>query len=130
MGSHNYKITLNCSSAEEGKKLKELCDSFDSSEYTYARSFASYLEIMKTEYTKGVSALFLKKHLGARALVGMGDYENDVPLFEKCDLSFAVANAEECLKNIATHVTKSTVRESAAYEVIKTLEGMILKGEL
>jgi 3-deoxy-D-manno-octulosonate 8-phosphate phosphatase KdsC-like HAD superfamily phosphatase len=85
---------------------------------------------MRTEYTKGVSATFLKEKLGARVLVGMGDYENDVPLFEKCDISFAVANAVEPLKNIATYVTRATVGESAAAEIIETLERMIRAGEI
>ena len=53
-----------------------------------------------------------------------------LPLFEKCDLSFAVANATDRLKNIATHVTKAAVWESAAAEVIETLEGLILAGKI
>jgi HAD superfamily hydrolase (TIGR01484 family) len=130
MTSSCYKITFNCCDGNDGKALKTFCDSFDSKEYTFARSFSSYLEIMKSEYTKGISAKILKDRIGARVLVAMGDYENDIPLFSECDISFAVANAEECLKNIATYVTKATVRESAAAEVIKTLEKMIFNGEL
>ena len=125
-----YKVTLNCSDSAEGERLKALCDSFDYPSYTFARSFASYLEIMQTEFTKGESARFLKERLGARLLVGMGDYENDIPLFEKCDLSFAVANAEDCLKNIATYVTRATVSESAAAEVIERLEDLIRSGKV
>lgn len=130
MASKCYKITFNCCDGNDGKALKTFCDSFNSSEYTFARSFSSYLEIMKTEYTKGVSAKILKEKIGARVLVGMGDYENDIPLFQECDISFAVANAEQSLKNIATYVTKAAVWESAAKEVIKTLEKMILNREL
>ena len=130
MAADKYKITLNCADSGEGDKLKALCDSFNSSKYTFARSFAPYLEIMQTEYAKGISAKFLKQELGARVLVGMGDYENDMPLFEKCDISFAVANAEDCLKNIATYVTRATVAESAAAEVIETLKGLILAGKI
>ncbi len=127
---HSYKVTFNCSTPDVGKRLKDMCDSFGVREYTFARSFANYLEIMRTEYTKGVSALFLKAQLGARLLVGMGDYENDVPLFQKCDMSFAVGNAVEPLKQIATYVTRATVRESAAAEIIETLEKMIRAKEI
>jgi len=130
MSADKYKITVNCADSAEGERLKALCETFNRSEYTFARSFASYLEIMQTEYTKGASAKILKEKLGARVLVGMGDYENDIPLFEKCDISFAVANAEDSLKNIATHVTAASVRESAAAEVIETLKKMILAGEI
>lgn len=130
MAAYNYKLTFNCSSSEEGDRLKAWCDTFDSGNYTLARSFASYLEIMKTEYTKGAAARLLKEKLGAKVLIGMGDYENDIPLFTKCDLSFAVANAEDSLKQLATHVTRATVEDSAAEEVIRTLEKMLLRGEL
>lgn len=125
-----YKITVNCADAAEGNKLRAFCEALDYPQYTFARSFATYLEIMQTEYTKGVSAKILKEKLGARVLVGMGDYENDIPLFEKCDVSFAVANAEDCLKNIATYTTKSAVWESAAAEVIESLEKLILAGKI
>lgn len=128
--TNKLKVTLNCSDAAEGNKLKAFCETLDYPQYTFARSFASYLEIMQTEYTKGVSAKILKDKLGARVLVGMGDYENDIPLFEKCDVSFAVANATDRLKNIATYVTKSAVWESAAAEVIEALEKLILAGKI
>jgi len=130
MADCKQKVTFTCADFHEGEKLKALCDGFDYPEYTFARSFGSYLEIMQTEYTKGISARMLKERLGARVLVGMGDYENDIPLFEKCDISFAVANAENCLKNIATYITSATASESAAAEVIETLEKLILAGSL
>lgn len=130
LSTNKLKVTLNCSDATEGNKLKAFCEALDYPQYTFARSFASYLEIMQTEYTKGISAKILKDKLGARVLVGMGDYENDIPLFEKCDVSFAVANATDRLKNIATYVTKSAVWESAAAEVIETLEKWILAGKI
>lgn len=130
MATDTYKVTLNCSSDEEGDKLRLFCDSIDSGEYTLARSFVSYLEIMKTEYTKGISAKLLKERIGASVLVGMGDYENDIPLFSGCDISFATANATDSLKNVATYVTRATVEESAAAEVIEMLEKMIISGAI
>lgn len=125
-----YKITFTCVDSVEGDKLKDFCEALDCPNYTFARSFSSYLEIMRTEYTKGISAQFLKEKLGARILVGMGDYENDIPLFEKCDISFAVANAANSLKKIATYVTMASVEESAAAEVIETLEKLILADKI
>ena len=126
----NYKITFNCTTEAEGIRLKALCDSFGYSEYTFARSFENYLEMMQTEYAKGVSAKFLKEKIGARVLVGMGDYENDIPLFEKCDISFAVGNAVDALKKVATYVTRATVADSAAAEIIETLENLLQSGKL
>ena len=128
MAAHIYKITFNCPDDEE--ELKRLFDSIDTAGNVIASSFPSYYEIMKAEYTKGVSAKLLKKRLGARLLVGMGDYENDIPLFGECDVTFAVANAVDSLKSIATYVTKTPVWESAAAEVVETLEKLIREGKL
>jgi Cof subfamily protein (haloacid dehalogenase superfamily) len=130
LATEKYKITINCADAAEGNKLRAFCETLNYPQYTFARSFATYLEIMQTEYTKGISANILKEKLAARVLVGMGDYENDIPLFGKCDVSFAVANAKDCLKNIATYTTKSAVWESAAAEVIESLEKLILAGKI
>lgn len=130
LAAHSFKITLNCKTDEDGERLVAFCDSLGSEEFIFVRSFASYLEIIDKRYTKGTSARLIKEKTGARALVGMGDYENDLALFEGCDISFAVANATPSLKNIATHVTRATVRECAAAEIIATLEEMLQAGEL
>ena len=130
MAARKYKITFSCKSAADGERLKEFCKGFGDTGYTFARSFETYLELMQTEYTKGISARLLKERLGARLLVGMGDYENDIPLFEKCDLSFAVANAVTSLKDIATCVTEATVAESAAAEVIEKIGKTLRAGEI
>lgn len=130
MSANVYKVAFSCSDSDEGDKLKALCDSLDHPSYTLARSFSSYIELMRTEYTKGVSARILKEKLNARLLVGMGDYENDIPLFEKCDISFAVAGAVDSLKRIATYTTRATVEESAAAEVIESLEWLIIAKDI
>lgn len=130
LSPHKHKVTFTCTDASEGDKLKAFCDALNYPKYTFARSFSSYLEVMQTEYTKGISAQILKEKLGARVLVGMGDYENDIPLFEKCDISFAVANATDSLKEIATYVTNAAVQDSAAAEVIEALERLVLAGKI
>jgi hydroxymethylpyrimidine pyrophosphatase-like HAD family hydrolase len=90
--------------------------------YTLLRSFASYIEIMKTENTKGHAAKLLKEKLGAKILVGMGDYENDIPLFREVDVSYAVGNAVPELKEIATKTVAETVNGGAAAAIIRDIE--------
>ncbi|MBQ2875992.1 MAG: HAD family phosphatase [Clostridia bacterium] len=127
---HNYKMTFNTADEAEGERLLKLTADFHSTEYVFARSFASYLELFNREYTKGKAARVLKDALGAGVLVGMGDYENDITLFSDCDISFAVANAADSLKQVATYVTEATVSDSAAAEIIERLEGLRLAGKI
>lgn len=63
-----------------------------------------FLEVMPKEATKANSALKLKALLGADKLVAFGDGYNDIKLFEVADECYAVGNAEEELKKIATGV--------------------------
>lgn len=63
-----------------------------------------FLEVMPKEATKANSALKLKELLGAERLVAFGDGYNDIKLFEVADECYAVGNAVESLKEIATGV--------------------------
>ena len=117
-----YKVTLNGKSERDGALYVEFAKAHPNDKYTLARSFSSYIEILKTQNTKGNGAKLLKERLGAKLLVGMGDYENDFELFKAADISFAVANAIPELKAIATHTLSRSVNEGAAVEVIEFLE--------
>ncbi len=122
---HIYKIAINGETDADGEIFARLATDWSNEDYTLARSFSSYVEIMKTEFTKGISARVLKEKVGARVLVGMGDYENDLPLFEECDVSFAVGNAIEKTKRAADFVTEKTVYNGAVAEIIDTIEKKI-----
>lgn len=117
-----YKITLTGLTDSDGQLYSDEARRINSQKYSLARSFSSYIEIMKTDYTKGYSAEKLKKHLNAKLLVGVGDYENDIPLFHESDVSFAVGNAIDALKQIATYTVKENVDEAAIASVIAKLE--------
>ena len=122
-----YKITLNGMSEDDGKLYVKYAKEHPNPNYTLARSFSSYIEIMKAENTKGFSAKLLKKHLGAKLLVGMGDYENDIPLFREVDVSYAVGNAVDELKEIATKTVAETVSSGAAAAIIHDIEESLKK---
>ena len=63
-----------------------------------------FLEIITKTVSKASGALAVKEFVGADKIVAFGDNLNDIPLFEIADESYAVANAHEKLKNIATGV--------------------------
>ena len=66
------------------------------------RSWDVGVEITAGTATKGHALRFLKAHLGnIHTAIGVGNYENDVPLLEFADLGVAVDNALDCVKNAA-----------------------------
>ena len=63
-----------------------------------------WLEIMPAEATKFKTALKLKEMLGCERMVCFGDGINDMSMFEAADECYAMENAVEELKAIATGV--------------------------
>ncbi len=116
-----YKITFTTERECDGDRLIEEIGKLDSGIYSVTRSSRGYIEMVLREGTKGRAALYLKELLGARLLVCMGDYENDVTMFECADVSYAPANAIDKIKNMATHVTAS-VSDCAVASVISDIE--------
>lgn len=73
-----------------------------------------FLEIISKDVSKASGALEVKKLLGADRMVAFGDNLNDIPLFEISDESYAVSNAHEKLKEIATGVIGSNDEDAVA----------------
>ena len=76
------------------------------------------LEICSTAATKGNAVNRLKQQ-GYGYLIGFGDSWNDVPLFRACDEGYAVANASENLKQIATDVILSNAEDGVAIHILQ-----------
>lgn len=72
--------------------------------YTEIYSGDLFLELMPKEASKANAALRLKMLLGCDRLVVFGDGKNDLDLFRVADECYAVANAEEEVKALATAV--------------------------
>lgn len=60
-----------------------------------------YLEIFSVDASKKNTSLYLRKLLDAKEMIGFGDNLNDLPLFEACDISCAVGNAKDKVKEAA-----------------------------
>jgi len=73
-----------------------------------------WLELMPKAASKSGAIRQLKAHLNCDRLVVFGDGKNDVDMFELADESYAVANAAEELKAIATAVIGSNNDDSVA----------------
>ncbi|MDA3838971.1 MAG: HAD family hydrolase [Candidatus Delongbacteria bacterium] len=96
------------------EKIKDEFDlNFLISEDVY--SVDSYwLEITTKNSTKKDAILFLKKHLKAEKTICFGDNTNDISMFEIADESYAVENAVQELKDIATDVIDSNKEDGVA----------------
>lgn len=77
-------------------------------------SGAQWLEIMPKAATKANAARQLACLLGCDKIVAFGDALNDIPLFDAADECYAVANADDRLKQRATGVIKSNDEDAVA----------------
>ena len=72
-------------------------------EDTYYRD-NSFMELFSTSASKASAIHFLRERYGFDRVIGFGDNLNDIPLFEACDACYAVANAKDEIKEIASGV--------------------------
>ena len=89
------------------------------------RSQSYYLDITPPGNDKGTFVQAIAKRLGIAtdAVATIGDMQNDLPMFRQSGLSFAMGNATDDVKKLATHVTTSNENEGFAGAM-----AMILKG--
>lgn len=103
---------------DEYEKLKPLYDKYkDTYHCVFQRDIYSneqWLEIMPLNASKSRAAVQLKEYLGCDRLIVFGDALNDKDLFECADEAYAVGNAAEELKNIATAVIESNNDDGVA----------------
>lgn len=85
------------------------------------RSWNVGLEVIPIDAGKGVCVKKLKELLGAKFLICVGDYENDITMLQVADIGYAVENALESVKAAADRVTVSNTRGAIA-EIIKLTE--------
>ena len=73
-----------------------------------------WLEIMSSASGKANAVMMLKEKLGCDKVVCFGDGKNDISMFNVCDEKYAVANAVDELKAVATAVIGSNNDDSVA----------------
>lgn len=78
-----------------------------------------WCEIMPAEATKARAVLRLKELLGCGRVVSFGDAVNDIPLFEASDECYAVGNAVDELKKIASGIILSNEEDGVARWLIE-----------
>ncbi len=87
----------------QSKKVKKTIE--DHSELSVIHT-NRYCEFSSKKATKGDALLALAEYLGisANEIACIGDEQNDVSMFKVAGLSFAMGNAKDNIKSLATHI--------------------------
>ena len=90
--------------------------------YEVSRSWINGIEIQKHGINKGSAVGFLKEWFKGRIThtIGVGDFENDIPLLLASDLKVAEQDAFGPVKEIADRITTSCQVDSIA-KIIESL---------
>ena len=103
---------------DESEKLlsayEELKDHYDCVYHIDIYSDCPWLELQPKNVTKAQAVLDLKEMLGLERIVCFGDGVNDIPMFEIADECYAVNNAHESLKRIATDIIDTNENDGVA----------------
>ena len=85
-------------------------------EATAVRSQTYYLDVTPPGHDKGtfVDAMIRRLGISADEVATIGDMENDLPMFARSGVSFAMGNAADGIKQRATHVTDSNEHDGFA----------------
>ena len=103
---------------DEPQKLKPLYEKYKNSYHcvyqTDMYTNEQWLEIMPLNASKSNAIKQLQSLLKCERLVVFGDGKNDIDMFETADESYAVQNAHEDLKRIATGIISSNEDDGVA----------------
>ena len=91
---------------------------------TAVRSQSYYLDVTPPGYDKGTFVQAMARRLGIStdAVATIGDMQNDLPMFARSGVSFAMDNATDDVKKHATHVTDSNERDGFAAAMATVLK--------
>ncbi|MBR0752277.1 HAD family hydrolase [Bradyrhizobium jicamae] len=92
-------------------------------EATAVRSQTYYLDITPPGHDKGTFVAAIAKRLGVDLanVATIGDMQNDLPMFARSGVSFAMGNASDDVKARATHVTESNAQDGFARAMERVL---------
>lgn len=116
-----YKVLLFAESSETAEDAVAEVNKLDLKDYIAVRSWSTSLEIMKKANSKGMAIRRVGERLGAKLIVAVGDYENDIEMIKAADIGYAVGNAVNSLKDVADRITVSA-EDSALAKIIYDIE--------
>ncbi len=127
------KILFGSESNDEILRLKELLDNHPlADQFDFIRSERSLYEILPKGIGKGMSIKKLCEilDLDINKTIAVGDYDNDISMFNAAKIGIAVSNASEAAKKAADYTTVSNEEDAIAhiiYDVEKGKYGLLKK---
>lgn len=117
------KIICTFRTPEEADRFQLFAQQLPLSHNSYiSKSWAVGVEFNAFDGTKGDALDFIKHYLGnIHTAIGIGDYENDIPLLTHADLGVAVENALPAVKAAADKIV-CHAKDYALRELIESLE--------
>ena len=115
------KIVFSLLTEEDAITLAKKIQSRFPKDVRTERSWKTGTEVIPAHAGKGVCVQKLKELCGAKQLICVGDYENDIGMLESADIGYAVENALESVKAAADRITVANT-EGAIAEIIKMTE--------
>ena len=93
-------------------------------EATAVRSQTYYLDVTPPGHDKGtfVAAMATRLGISTDAVATIGDMQNDLSMFAKSGVSFAMGNATDDVKKCATHVTDTNEHDGFARAMAMILD--------
>src|SRR6266404_513227 len=90
---------------------------------TAVRSQTYYLDVTPPGHDKGTFVEAMARRLGIStdAIATIGDMQNDLAMFAKSGISFAMGNATDDVKKRATHVTETNEKDGFARAIERVL---------
>ena len=93
-------------------------------DFEITKSCSSLIETNKKGISKSSGTLFVKEYTKCHTLICVGDYGNDIPMLKTADISYAVENAIDEVKEAAMRVTVKNT-DSAIARIIKDIENSL-----
>ena len=120
---HSLKVICVFSDAEKANAFREFARQLPLLQDCYiSKSWAVGVEINAADGTKGHALEFIKARLGnIHTAIGIGDYENDIPLLRHADMGVAVDNALPEVKAAADLIVRNA-KDCALVELIEMLD--------
>lgn len=102
-----------------GNLPQEIMDKYE--QFDYFKMPGGYYDITSKGSSKEKAVEFLKGLHPGFVSVAIGDSNNDIAMFNKCEIKIAMGNANQTIKQMATHITKSVEECGVCYAIEEIL---------
>ncbi len=125
------KAVIVWNSPDEAETAQRAMTERYGSSFDILRSWPFGVELLDPAGGKGNGMDFLRKELpGIRCIASAGDFENDLPMFEHSDYSFAPGNAMETVRNAVTHPMAEKNTQDFIAAALEKLEELLTSQEV